>query len=70
VQRVRGGIAIVTGQRHPPPRGSKPVAGGQPREAQQDQHRSRTKGLALDLMDLIAANPQGTGTPSNLTTPA
>jgi len=60
-----GGIAIVTGAAAPAAAGSKPVAGGQP-EKRSKISTDLDEGLALDLMDLIAANPKDRDAPSNL----
>ena len=60
-----GGIAIVTGAAAPSAAGSKPVAGGQP-EKRSKISTDLDEGLALDLMDLIAANPKDRDAPSNL----
>ena len=63
-----GGIAIVTGAAAPSAAGGgKPAAGA----GAQPEKRSKIstdldEGLALDLMDLIAANPKDRDAPSNL----
>ncbi len=61
-----GGIAIVTGTAtlaQVAGTGGKPAAGAQPRSKTGTE---LDEGLALDLMDLVAANPKDQDAPSNL----
>jgi tetratricopeptide (TPR) repeat protein len=60
-----GGIAVVTGAVSP----AKVAAGGKPAAGAQPRSRTSTdldEGLALDLLDLIAANPKDQDAASNL----
>jgi tetratricopeptide (TPR) repeat protein len=62
-----GGIAIVTGAAAPTPAaGSKPVAGAGSQPQRSKISTDLDEGLALDLMDLIAADPKDRDAPSNL----
>jgi tetratricopeptide (TPR) repeat protein len=62
-----GGIAIVTGAAAPTPAaGGKPVAGTGAQAQRSKISTDLDEGLALDLMDLIAADPKDRDAPSNL----
>lgn len=62
-----GGIAIVTGAASPTPAaGGKPVGGAGAQAQRSKISTDLDEGLALDLMDLIAADPKDRDAPSNL----
>ena len=62
-----GGIAIVTGAAAPTPAGGGQVAAGTGAQPQRSKvSTDLDEGLALDLMDLIAADPKDRDAPSNL----